>query len=426
MPSRNFYGWKLLAALWFIVFINLAFPIYGSRGVEAVMMQDLDLNRQTLGSIFSLFTIMSGLPGPLVAVCVGRFGIRSTMFAGSLLIVIGSVLMATVVNSGLLAAMVFGIIIGIGVVMGGVIAAQVGLVKWFVRKRAFTLAILSSATAVGGFIAAPLLNRVIEFGGGNWRIGWWFMALLSCFAAVTAALFVKESPADLDQVPDGSAEDAVSKKDKGAIGHKRLRVHRTTETWTYRESLSGPVYWLLMVCQMGMSWGFVVFLSHGLVHLIDLGHTRDAGTWAISLMALIGLAAKGVVAVFGDRIEPRYIWACFIGIFGVGQVLVVQADSTVLMVLVAACIGIGFNGGVVCLATVLSNYFGTKPFASLTGLTIAVNTTMGAIGPFVAGRLYDNGYGYRGVFYTIAIWCVAGAIIMFLIKPPFKKQVSNI
>ena len=107
MPSGNFYGWKLLAALWIVVIINLAFPIYGSRAVEAVMFEDLGLNRQTLGLIFSLFTLMSGLPGPLVALCVGRFGIRATMFVGSLLVVIGSVLMATVVNSGFLAA-VFG------------------------------------------------------------------------------------------------------------------------------------------------------------------------------------------------------------------------------------------------------------------------------------------------------------------------------
>jgi len=177
---------------------------------------------------------------------------------------------------------------------------------------------------------------------------------------------------------------------------------------------------------MGMSWGFIVFLSHGVVHLIDLGHTRDAASWAISLIALIGLAAKAIVAIFGDRIEPRYIWACFIAIFGLGQILVVQADSTGLMVAAAACIGIGFSGGVVCMAAVLSNYFGTKPFASLTGLTIAINTTMGAIAPFVAGRLYDSGYGYEGVFYTIAAWCAAGTVIMFLIKPPFKKQAPNI
>ena len=44
---------------------------------------------------------------------------------------------------------------------------------------------------------------------------------------------------------------------------------------------------------------------------------------------------------------------------------------------------------------------------------------MGAIAPFLAGRLYDSGYGYQRVFYTIAVWCAAGAGIMFSIKPPF-------
>jgi hypothetical protein len=52
MPHRSFYGWKLLAALWVIVCINLAFPIYGTSILDAVMVEDLNLNRQTLGGIF--------------------------------------------------------------------------------------------------------------------------------------------------------------------------------------------------------------------------------------------------------------------------------------------------------------------------------------------------------------------------------------
>jgi MFS family permease len=424
MTSHNFYGWKLLAALWIVVLINLAFPFYGSRVLDTVMISDLDLNRQALGGIFSLFTIMSGIPGPLVAVCVNRLGVRFTMISGSLLVAAGSVLMATVVSSGLVAALAFGIVVGFGVAMGGIISAQAGLVRWFVYKRAFTLAILSSATAVGGFVAAPLLNQVIEFGGGDWRMGWWFIAVLSCAAAAISALFVKEWPADLGQQPDGMAEDTTSSIKKQDTATIRSAVHRTGETWTYRESLSGPVYWLLMFCQMGVSCGYVVFIAHGLVHLMDLGHTREAGSWAIGLLAIVGLLGKGIVAAFGDRIDPRYILAIFSGLFGVGQILVVQADTTALLVAFALCMGIGFGGAVVCLAAVLSNYFGTKPFASLIGLAIAVTTTIGAVASFLAGRLYDSGYGYQGIFYTGAIWCIAGAVIMFMIKPPFKNKNS--
>jgi MFS family permease len=157
------------------------------------------------------------------------------------------------------------------------------------------------------------------------------------------------------------------------------------------------------------------------VHLQDLGHTRDVASWSISLIALSGLISKGIIGALGDRIDPRYLWAVFVGIFGVGQFLAVQAGTPVLMFAISACFGIGFGGGVVCLAAVLSNYYGAKVFAALAGLAIAINTTLSSVTPSVAGWLYDNGHGYQGVFYTLAVWCVAGAIILFIIKPPVRK-----
>jgi MFS family permease len=420
MPNQNFYGWKLLAALWVIVCINLAFPIYGARVLDAVMVDDLNLNRQALGGIFSLYTILSGLPGPLAALCVGRFGVRFTMFSGSVLVLIGSFLMATVVNSGLHAALAFGIVVGVGVAMGGVVGAQAGIAKWFVRRRALALAIFSTATGVGGFIAAPLLNRILELSDRNWRMGWGVIAALACIGALISLIFIREDPKDLGQSPDGSASDTAEKTGTGA-GRDRRKVYLTTQNWSYREVVSDRSFWIMMACHMGMGCGYILFLGHGVVHLMDIGHTRDAGSWAISLIALSSLLGKGIIAALGDRIEPRYIWAGFVAIFGVGMILAVHAGTTLLLVVVATCLGIGFGGGVVCVATVLSNYYGTKVFASLIGLSLAVNTTMGAIAPYVAGRLYDSGYGYQGVFYALALWCGIGAIVLFMIKIPVRK-----
>jgi MFS family permease len=420
MPHQSFYGWKLLAALWVIVCINLAFPIYGARVLDAVMVEDLNLNRQTLGGIFSLYTIMSGLPGPLAALCVGRFGVRFTMFSGSLLVLIGSFLMATAVSSGLHAALAFGIVVGAGVAMGGVVGAQAGIAKWFVRRRALALAIFSTATGVGGFIASPLLNKILELSDRDWRMGWGVIAALACIGALISFMFIKEEPKDLGQSPDGSASNTAEKTGAGA-GRARRKVYLTAQDWSYREVVSDRSFWIMMVCHMGMGCGYILFLGHGVVHLMDMGHTRDAGSWAISLIALTSLFGKGIIAALGDWIEPRYIWAGFVAIFGVGMILAVHAGTTPMLVGVAACLGIGFGGGVVCIATVLSNYYGTKVFASLIGLSLAINTTMGAIAPYVAGRLYDSGYGYQGVFYALALWCGAGAIVLFIVKIPVKK-----
>jgi MFS family permease len=217
--------------------------------------------------------------------------------------------------------------------------------------------VLYSAGAIGGFVAAPLLNRLIE-SAGTWRAGWWLLALLSALAACLAMVFVRKRPEDVGQV------------------------------------------------------------AHGVVHLQDLGHTAGVGAWAVGIMTVSGLIGKVILAAFGDRIDPRYIYAAFVAVFGVGPVVVVNAHALWQVFLFATCIGIGFGGGIVCLMTVLSNYYGTLAFASLAGLAVAINTTPSAIAPKVAGRLFDQGVGYAVNFYFLAVWCFVGAVVLFCMRRP--------
>ena len=99
-------------------------------------------------------------------------------------------------------------------------------------------------------------------------------------------------------------------------------------------------------------------------------------------------------------------------------IVFVHASTVPLVYTFAVCLGIGFGGGVVCLMAVLGNYYGLKAFALLCGIAIAVNTTLSAIAPWVAGRLFERGYGYQGICYFLAAWCFVGALVLFLIRKP--------
>src|SRR5271170_3354403 len=183
----------MLAALWSIMFLNLGFPAYGPAVINAAMARAEGLNRETLGNMFSVYMIMSGLPGPLVALSINRLGVRRTLLLGSFFTIAGSLLMATVVTGGLGAMLCYGLLVGSGVATGAVMAAQAGLARWFVRRRSLSLSILYSAGAIGGFVAAPLLDRLISV-TGTWRAGWWLLAALSSAAACIAFAFVRERP----------------------------------------------------------------------------------------------------------------------------------------------------------------------------------------------------------------------------------------
>jgi MFS family permease len=428
MASRPaFYGWRLLAACWVIMFLNLGIPAYGASGLNALMAPALHLDRSALGLLFSASMVMSGLPGPLVAVSVNHLGVRRTLMLGSVFLIVGALLMGTVVNSFWFAVLAFGLLVGSGVATGAALAAQAGLARWFVRKRGLVLSVLYSSGAIGGFVSGRMLDKVVTLAGGNWRVGWWVIAALSGVACLVAWVFVKESPAQLGQWPDGespAADPANAGAARGAVQH--IIVFRSTENWSYRDAMISPAYWLMVFSLLGVSCGYTLYLAHGFVHLRDLGHSASEAWQAISVLAVSGLIAKLIIATCGDRLDPRYLWAVFQIVFGIGLALVVNARSHASVLVFATCLGIGFGGGLVCLMAVLSNYFGTRIFASLAGLAVAINTTLSAITPYLAGWRYDTGHGYGASFYFLSLWCLIGGAVLFVLRPPSRRAISEV
>lgn len=412
MTKPLFYGWVLLGVLWLVFAFNLGFPAYGGPLINSAMAQELGFSRETLGLITSFYIIMSGLPGPVVAMAVNRFGVRATLAAGSLMNVLGATLMATIANSGAAAYVAFGLIIGGGVCTGAAIASQTALSRWFVRRRALALSILYSAGAIGGYFATKYILPWAMQAGGTWRTGWWVIVTLSAVACVLALLFVRERPEDLGLKPDGD----TAGPDNGPA--KPRPNYITTSPWEFRDVISRPAYWLIVFALVGGSGGYTLFLAHGIVHLQDLGHPVEIARGALSTLTWTGLLAKGVIMLFGDRLDPRYLWAVFMVFFGAGLVIIVDARTPFMVNAFATCLGIGFGGGVVCLMTVIGNYFGLKAFALLSGIAIAINTTLSALAPYIAGFLFDHGYGYAGTCYFLAGWCFLGALILFFLRRP--------
>jgi MFS family permease len=366
--------------LWLILFANFAFPMYGAGVINAYMAAALHFDRRTLGLAFAVFHWMHGIPGPLVAFCVLKKGARFTLMLGSLLICSGALAMALLVRNSVQIGIVFGVIIGLGTSAGGMLPTQSVMARWFVRRKAAAISLLLTGAGTGGIIAPLLLNRVISFAGGNWRVGWLLVSGLCLMTTLLALFFVKERPSDLGQVPDG-------RLDRGTASVEAKRgegVYRTTRDWTFPEVLRSPVLWLLLVANLGYSFGVPAFLSHGIVHLRDLGHSPAEAASSFSVMAFSSLI--GHFAVF---------------------------------------LGIGFGSAIPAMMTVPANYFGPTPYPSVVGLILAFGTTVGAIGVYGSGFGYDHFGSYAGPFYLIASFCVLGSVLLLCIKPP-RREVAPV
>jgi len=432
MGRSDFYGWRLVGAFWVIVFINLAFAAYGSPVMNRHMAIDLHLSRSLAGLPYNLYTVMSAVPSILVALLVRSIGVRRTVTLGSLLIACGALAMATLVHSALGAALAFGVVVGFGVAAGGPLGVQPGVVHWFVRRRALALSIVYSAGGVGGFVAGRMLERLIAAWGGNWRAGWWLFAGLALLAALIAAVFVRDRPEDLGQVPDGIREpenaDAsvtgaapAADAGKGAPpgGPRRaLPAFITREVWSLPEVLRCFKFWVMVLALCGGSAGYTLFLSQGLLHLADLGHSATAAAAALGVATGSTLLGKVALGLFGDRIDPRYIWALTMAVFGIGLLVLVDARSGTSLYTFAICIGFGFGGGLVCLMAVLSNYYGARVFAAAAGVAAAMNTIVSFVASQLGGMVYDRLGSYAPTFYSLAAWCFLGAVALLLVQPP--------
>ena len=181
MKSSVNQSWTVLAAISVMICITMALPIYGGSVANTYMAVALGWKRESLGLLIAANMAANALFAPVSAIAVGRFGARKTMIAGSVLVGVAGVALATVVASPWQALIAFSLVIGGGGALAGIIPCQTGIAAWFDRRRTMALSILYAAQGLGGFLAVFLISKVIAI-SGTWRSGWWIFGSPDCWA----------------------------------------------------------------------------------------------------------------------------------------------------------------------------------------------------------------------------------------------------
>ncbi len=415
----EFYGWKLLAVFWFILFANFAFPLYGASVVNTYMAEALHWDRTQLGTAYAIYQLMIGVPAPLIAILILKKGVRFSASIGCWVVAAGAVLMSTVVHTSLQVDLVYGVMIGLGAMTGGVLVSQTAINQWFAKYKGLAITLVHTGGTFGGFVAARLLDKVIRASGGNWRAGWWMIAGLSTFCALLAMLFVRERPADLGQLPDGATAEEFAARLAGSDA--RERVHKTSEHWTLLDALRTPAIWLILISLLGFSAGYPLYIAHGNAHLRDLGYSPGQAASSISIMLLCALFGTLFFAAVADRIEPRITWAVASLVFAAGMLLALHASGAAGLYLYAILLGSSFG---VCFSAMMvlpANYYGVKGYPPVISFMMVIGTTAGALGARIAGMVFDRVHSYTPVFYCVAALSILASIVLLLMKPARKS-----
>ena len=413
----DFYGWKLLAIFWMILFANFAFPLYGASVVNTYMAEALHWDRAQLGLAYAIYQLMIGVPAPLIAILIVRKGVRFTAALGCSVVAAGALLMSSVVHTSLQTDLVYGVMIGLGAMTGGVLVSQTAINRWFNRYKGLAITLVHTGGTFGGFVAARSLDKVIRVSGDNWRAGWWLIAANSVLCTLLALVFVRERPADLGQFPDGATEAAALSSQRAA----KERVHKTDEDWTLVDALRTPAIWLILISLLGFSAGYPLYIAHGNAHLRDLGYTPAQAASSISMMLLSALFGTLFFAAVADRIDPRIVWAAGSIVFAAGMLLAMRASGGFGLYLYAILLGTSFG---VCFSAMMvlpANYYGVKGYPPVISFMMVIGTTAGAVGATLAGMVFDHFHSYSPVFYFVAALSLVSALALLIMKPARKR-----
>jgi cyanate permease len=416
IQNRPFYGWKLLVVLAVIAAVNQGVTYVGGAVINAPMAKDLGLSRGTLGLGSTVFLLCLGLAAPLVARVVNSFGARATLCVGSLLVAVGSLLLATCASRGWHFVVCYGFLLGTGDGFGAMIPAQSCAALWFERRRAMAFALVLVGAGLGGSIGAPLITRVIADAHGNWRAGWFCISAGALMAALVSLLFVKNRPEEVGQVADLGTQPARE------MSGSHSAIYRTRDHWTVKEAVQTPAFWLLTLAAVGESVSGTAAVAHAVPHLRDLGHTAAAAGSALGFFAICSIAGKLIVGFLCDRLDPRIAWAFSILVIGSGMFIANRAGREGAMYIFTGMVGLGSGAALTCWHATVANYFGPTSFPSILSAQLPISNTIAAASPFLVGMVYDVRGTYTPAFSALAAFSVLTAILLFFVRPPVRLE----
>ena len=166
------------------------------------LLAEFGWTRATISGAYSLSLTLSGFLGMGTGRLTDRFGSRSLITIGGLLLGIGYILLSQA-NAVWQLYLLYGVIIGISISCI-LIPTLSTLARWFIKRRGMMTGLVIAGTGVG-MIAMPLLaDRLIS--GYGWRTSFIVFGVISFVIIILAAQFLRRDPQSKGQLPDGDTE----------------------------------------------------------------------------------------------------------------------------------------------------------------------------------------------------------------------------
>lgn len=283
--------------------------------------------------------------------------------------------------------------------------SQVVTARWFSKNRAKAIAATSIGVGVAEALLPPSFVQIMN--ATNWRIAWMIAAgfVLLFFFVIRPLLAEKRIPQNVQQ---GLTQPGMFERD-----------------WTRREMLKNWVFWISVPALIALPFLATTFMFQ----LPVLASSKEWGLAMTTLRlpvwvfaAFFGLILGGILI---DRWSVRQVmpWIYIPVIFGFAVIAHTHSIAFLPLGLALGGFTQGLNaaiGGVFA-----AEYYGTKHLGSIRAVISAAMVFSTAVGPWLSGRLLDQGMSYDEILWLMAGYALLASLLMVIISLGTKNAWAN-
>jgi MFS family permease len=393
--------------------VNTGFSYFGMSAFFPSFEREFGWSRTAISGAFSLARVESGLLGPIEGYLTDRVGAHRMLFIGLIICSLGFITLSLVDSL----PMLYGVII-LGVVLGSSLGynmpISVLIAKLFRERRSLAFGVFRMGPGISG----PLVPLV------GWMIGLWGWRT----AAVVSGIIIFSVGLPIAWVIYRiylQEEAATSNLEHSSAHSAAARNFSNDPQFTLSEALRLRAFWFLstaMALRHLVTEGVSV---HFVILLVDRGWSTAAASSLLGASALIGAPARLGMGWLGDLLDKRKMMMGLLLALSLSVLLMGQTAEALIFTPCMIVYSLSYGGLASLQEPIRADYFGTRAFATIQGMSRSITTAGTFMGPIIAGFLYDLTHSYTIAFWIFAAVSLAAVALLFLAKRPQAPILSQ-
>ena len=396
------YGWWVALAGSFNMALTSGPTFHAQSVIFAAVEAQTGWSRTLVTGVGTFGRFGGAMLGPVEGFLADRIGPAWMMLVGLIIGGLGFIMLSQMGDSPLIYYVAY-FILSLGFSAGGFVPATAAVAKWLPTRRATGIAIVLAGSSVGGFMV-PAISWGIKHHGFEAT-----MISIGIAGIVAAPVFFWAMSRRGIRPGEGTADDAGE-----------LRVAVDDGSFTLREALHARALWVIAITHLLSNLSTAAVSAHLFLALTDVGISDARAAGVIPIFVGIAFFAQLGGGLVGDRLDKRLMLSVSMFVQAISMVILAYTTSYSEAVAFAVLWGVGFGSRTPILHALRGDYFGSRYFGSILGMSSFPMIIGMTATPVLVGLAFDLQGTYQWAFLFTAVTAFMGSGLILFVRPPIR------